>query len=167
MILGHLIKKFYYLYTNLTPMKNFVFMLILLSIFAACANENNNPNSSSKNKKETTAPLNPNGDSELALLMRKMEQHWKDTKKDLEAGKEITDIPDFSNLFTATPTDDQMTMDDLHGFAVSYLQQIKALEDAEDQKAAYNNIINGCITCHDNSCSGPIPRIKKLLIRDL
>ena len=148
-------------------MKNFLFILILLTIFAACANEDTHQSSNVKTD-NATAPLNPNGDSELALLMRKMEKHWKGTKKIIEEGKDIKDLPDFSNIFTATPTDESMTMDDLHGFAENYLQQIKALGNAkgEAQKAAYNNIINGCIMCHENSCSGPIPRIKKLLIKE-
>jgi len=150
-------------------MKNFIFILLSLTFITACANENTDQPSSAITKlNNTVAPLNPNGDSELALLMREMEKHWKGTKKQLEEGQAIKDLPDFSNILSATPTDESMSMDDLHGFATTYLQQIKALDDAEgaEQKVAYNNIINGCIMCHENSCSGPIPRIKKLLISE-
>jgi len=150
-------------------MKNFLFILILVTTIAACANEDTHQQSTSNvQTNNTTAPLNPNGDSELALLMRNMEKHWKETKKIIEEGKDIKELPDFSNIYTATPTDESMSMDDLHGFAENYLQQIKVLGNAKGdaQKAAYNNIINGCIMCHENSCSGPIPRIKKLLIKE-
>ena len=148
-------------------MKNIIFAFLILSIFSACANEPKNP-TSKDNTVTTNLPLNPNGDSELALLMRKMENHWKETKKSLEAGEETIEIPDFSALLTATPTDESMSIDELHGFATSYLNQVKALKNAkgEEQKMAYNNIINGCIMCHENSCSGPIPRIQKLLIKE-
>ncbi len=146
-------------------MKNLFILFSIMLFIAACANENTNQSNQQKN---TVAPLNPNGDSELALLMRKMEKHWKETKKNLEEGKPVEELPDFSNILTATPTDESMAMDELHGFATSYLQSIKALGDAkgEEQKAAYNNVINGCIMCHENSCSGPIPRIKKLQIKE-
>ena len=31
-------------------------------------------------------------------------------------------------------------------------------------KQRYNDAINLCVSCHQTECTGPIPRIKKLLI---
>ncbi len=137
-------------------MKLFALLLPCI-IFFACANE-----------PKKVEPINPNGDSELALLMREMESHWKTAKKALEDGKTVV-APDFSSLLHAEPTDESMKMPSFEGFAQAYLAQIKALNETatKDQRnSAYNNIINACIVCHENSCSGPIPRIQKLLIKN-
>jgi len=151
-------------------MKNILFLFLLATFLTACANKEQPDNTATKETGVTNpiAPLNPNGDSELALLMRKMEKQWQDTKKNLEAGQTIHDVPDFHDLLSATPTDESMTMDGFKGYATSYLNKIKALQNTKgsQQKTAYNNVINGCILCHENSCSGPIPRIKKLLIKE-
>lgn len=148
-------------------MKNFFFLFLLLTLFSACTNDDNNntPSETITKAANPMTQLNPNGDSELALLMRKMEAHWKEIKKDIESGQKIESIPDYSNLLTATPTDESMTADGYEGYVHSYLNQVKALgESSSNPKTAYNNIVNGCVLCHENSCSGPIPRIKKLLI---
>ncbi|HHB78372.1 MAG TPA: hypothetical protein ENK85_03980 [Saprospiraceae bacterium] len=151
-------------------MNKFFFFFLLLSFFWACANETKPTGTLPKESEVTNpiAPLNPNGDSELALLMRKMEAHWKETRKILEDGQSIGETPQFGNMLTATPTDESMKDENFEGFARAYLSQINALGQAnpEAQKQAYNNVVNACIVCHENSCSGPIPRIKKLLISE-
>ncbi len=139
--------------SKMIPMKLFVILFASL-LFFACANE-----------PKKVEPTNPNGDSELALLMRKMENHWKTAKKAVEEGRPV-ETPDFSSILSAKPTDGSMKMPSFDGFAEAYLAQIETLKETDKgtQKKSYNNIINACIVCHENSCSGPIPRIQKLLI---
>ena len=37
--------------------------------------------------------------------------------------------------------------------------------DKENAKEHYNTSIAACITCHEEKCGGPIPRIKTLFIK--
>lgn len=37
--------------------------------------------------------------------------------------------------------------------------------DKKEVKNQFNLMVNSCIACHKNTCTGPIPRIEKLLIR--
>ena len=44
--------------------------------------------------------------------------------------------------------------------------EIKVFETSKDSLVSkHNNAINSCIACHETTCVGPIPRIKKLLIK--
>lgn len=146
-------------------MKKLIFLLLSSLFFAACSES---PKQATKETQEKTItnPINPNGDSELALLMREMEAHWKVTKQHIQEGKDIPALPSFGSLLTATPTDESMKNETFDGFAKAYLTKIQNLgkADAAHKKEAYNEVVNACVYCHDFSCGGPIPRIKKLLL---
>jgi cytochrome c553 len=47
---------------------------------------------------------------------------------------------------------------------------IKAQEliykDPKNAKSHFNNGVDACIQCHQQKCGGPIPRIKKLYIKE-
>ena len=50
---------------------------------------------------------------------------------------------------------------------LAYIDNVRAIYDSTSTiplKNRYNNAINSCISCHTTECTGPIPRIKKLLI---
>ncbi len=112
-------------------------------------------------------PLNPNGDAELALLMRKMASHTESLRTSLHDNSGINIYPaDFENILTATPTDSTLDRPLFTGFAKGYLNNLKTFYDSPDslQVKNYNMMVNGCINCHRNFCSGPLKRIKKMLI---
>ncbi len=113
-----------------------------------------------------SADVNPNGSSELALLMRDMHEAAVQAKADIEKGM-VPDIQlDFSSLTTATPT--KSTMVDFDGFealSASYVTAMRALQQATDSASAavaHTAVVNTCLSCHQISCQGPIPRIRKL-----
>jgi cytochrome c553 len=46
-----------------------------------------------------------------------------------------------------------------------FLDAQKSLHNSDaDKKEAFNGMINKCIACHTQKCTGPIPKIEKLYI---
>ncbi|PHS68409.1 MAG: hypothetical protein COB12_00720 [Flavobacterium sp.] len=106
--------------------------------------------------------------SGMTLLMRSMYDVHEGIKKDIQAGNTPSDFPkEFLKIFTAKLTDDKPYNDTFKAFSKVYIDNERAIFDAESGiplKNRYNNAINTCISCHTTECVGPIPRIEKLLI---
>ena len=112
-----------------------------------------------------TPPLNPNGDSELALLMRAMFDDALLMKQQVEQGEQPRPSLDYQKILTAEATEPEKAASDTYKVhALSYLQTIKALQEADAPQAAslYKNMVNSCMGCHQALCPGPTVRIKKL-----
>lgn len=107
--------------------------------------------------------------SELATLMERMYQYNDSIKKEIEKGNIITQqFPDeFLKIHTAEMTDRFERNDVFETFAKTFVEHQKSVVNAskEEVKRNFNNAINTCVACHQTSCTGPIPRIKKLLIK--
>ena len=138
-------------------MKKIVFVLFIawssIVLFPSCTSSNNN------------TPLNPNGDSELALLMRAMYEDGEALKATLESGKLPKVMKEHMKMLTAEATEpEKAASPEYKAFAQSYLQTLEALEQAapEDRMEIYDNLVNSCMTCHQALCPGPMVRIKKL-----
>ena len=50
------------------------------------------------------------------------------------------------------------------GFITAQQMVVDTLSNIE-LKERYNTAINNCLACHKTECTGPIPKIKKLLIQ--
>jgi hypothetical protein len=99
---------------------------------------------------------NPNGDSELAVLMRQFVDDLRDARTLAEAGQPVKKLyPTHRKMRCAWPTkpDERNTNYDLR--AQSYLAAVRAF-DQKPGKTTYNEIVNGCIHCHSQSCGGPL-----------
>jgi cytochrome c553 len=110
---------------------------------------------------------NPNGSSELSLLMRKMEKQLSDARPAVLNGKYKGTYPkEFDKIYTAKPTDNETKMSSYDVFANVYISAVKSFVSAKpaDQVDSYNNVVNTCLACHSQHCPGPVGRIKKLLI---
>ena len=110
-------------------------------------------------------PVNPNGDSELALLMRQMADHAESEKRSLiNGGTPGEYIHEFEKIATATPTDTKDLSPAYAGYAQLYIEALKAYHSAEKNEVmnAYNNMIQTCINCHRDECPGPKRRIEKM-----
>jgi len=139
-------------------MQRIFFLIFGTLLFFSCENV----------EKEQVQALNPNGDSELALLMRKMETDLQEMKVQLRNGKSLGNIQDYSALLTAQPTQESLKKPNFESFAKSFIGAAKALKAAEkdQQKAAYERLVETCYACHDDGCRGPLPRIEKLYLPD-
>lgn len=106
---------------------------------------------------------NPNGDSELALLMRQFVEDLRDNRTLLEAGQPAKKLyPTHRTMRCAWPTKPDERNPAYDGRAQSYLASVRAF-DHEPGKATYNQIIAGCINCHSQSCGGPLEFIDSMI----
>lgn len=114
----------------------------------------------------TAQDINPNGSSELSLLMRKMEKQLVDARADVIKGTYKGSYPkEFDQLKTAAPTDAGTKTENYDIFADLYLSSVKNFVAAKtNQVQAYDNVVNTCLACHSQHCPGPVGRIKKLKI---
>jgi hypothetical protein len=111
------------------------------------------------------AALNPNGDSELALLMRAMFDDAAQMKAAIERGEQPKPSIDHTKLLTASATEpEKAASPEYHSWAQAYLQMIEALQNGETALAPqlYESMVDNCMGCHTALCPGPKVRIRKL-----
>jgi hypothetical protein len=115
----------------------------------------------------TERPVNPNGDSELALLMREMFDDGMRIKGQVERGERPTGLRGFEAIHTAIPTDSTVRTPVFAAFSEAYLESVRQLE-ADDSTAVFrfNRMVDQCMNCHTEFCPGPRKRIRKLYIGD-
>ncbi|HRW75695.1 MAG: hypothetical protein H6568_04895 [Lewinellaceae bacterium] len=134
---------------------------VLCSLFTSCG------------EKESCAAdsrpkiYNPNGDSELALLMRDMFDEGMRVKEEVATGKRPLPAWDADAIFTAHATQpEKVATPEFKAYAQSFLEAARAMEEAspEDYKSTYQGMVKTCIACHQEVCPGPIVKINKMLL---
>ncbi len=106
--------------------------------------------------------------SEMALLMNEMYAYNESIKQQIIEGNLSNNYPQrFDNIHSAVLTNPSVRDFDFESFSKQYLEAQKQVFESpqEELTVSYNNAINACISCHNVKCVGPIPRIKKLLIK--
>lgn len=102
------------------------------------------------------SPRNPNGDSELAVLMRRFVDDVRNARALVEAGQPVPKMFDAHRRMRCSwltkPEERDARFDTM---AQSYLVAVKAF-DAAPAKDTYNGVVAGCIACHSQSCGGPL-----------
>lgn len=109
--------------------------------------------------------INPNGASELADLMRRMEADLLAARAALETGAPLPALhPTHRRIRCAWPTDLSDRNATFDTMAQLYLRAVKRFDasGAAERREAYDAVVTGCIACHENSCPGPIPAIQRL-----
>ncbi|HEX8515203.1 MAG TPA: hypothetical protein VF868_03315 [Bacteroidia bacterium] len=145
--------------------------MLFFTLFAAHCSDGNHNKDAAKAKTDSTAncakPLNPNGDSELAMLMREMMSSASTLKEMIKQGTLPKEFPEeFLKIHTAQPTDSETKKASFEGFADNYISNLQALYNSpkEDLKRNYNAVVNACASCHSQHCPGPLKAINKLKI---
>ena len=142
-------------------MKKFCF-IIFSCFFVGC-------NLSEKKQKTIiTSEVNFYKQSEMAALMLLMYKKNAENKELIIHGKQPKQFPkEFLKIHTAKLTDSTDRDGDFKTFSDYYLQTLKAVFVTSESslKEKHNNVVNSCIACHEATCIGPIPKIKKLLIK--
>jgi hypothetical protein len=111
--------------------------------------------------------LQPSGASELAVLMRTMQADLAKSAERLRAGSPPPEAlyPTHRRIRCAWPTDPGERTASYDAFAVAYLEQVRALDARPDElRAAHDRIVDGCVACHQTTCTGPLPAIEKLRV---
>ena len=135
-------------------------LFITCLLFASCQIDGKKENAS-----EEPLMYQP---TEMALLMRKMYEVNNVVKKQIINKDSILPFPEeFSNIHTAVLTDPTERNSEFDSLANLYLTYQKDLFNTGSDSTVYyfNKSVNTCITCHETRCVGPLPKIKKLLIR--
>ena len=145
--------------------KSYLLFVLLVAMYANDCYSQQSEMMKSSPAQNSVAPLNPNGDSELALLMRSMYDDGMEMKLALKNGDTPQSHIDIAKLYTSEPTvTGKADTPEYQAFALAYEAAHKGLEEAqEDQKTqAYKTLVNSCIACHKSVCPGPIVRIEKM-----
>ncbi len=107
--------------------------------------------------------------SEMAILMNEMYAQNLKFKEDILNGNVPLEFPlDFLKIHTAELSDFKSRNPTFQSFSKLFIESEKEIFNKESQipiEERYNNTINLCISCHQTECTGPIPRIQKLLIK--
>ncbi len=142
----------------------------LLSLFFSCNS------SEEKTKKETEVTIVDGAErydvyrgSEMANLMRGMHAFNVQLKQEIIDGKVTSEFPEeFLKIHSAEFSESKSrnkTFDHYSGQFIEAQKLVFTNDSNESLAQRYNNAINLCITCHQTECTGPIPKIKKLLIK--
>ena len=146
-------------------MKKLLVSSLILCIFTILSCINNTEECSTP----VVEPINPNGDSELALLMREMFDDGMRMKAQIENGKKPEVLKKFEAIHTAEATEPEKAASDQYKvFADSYLAMMEALQNSSEEEATmlYKGMVETCMNCHRSMCPGPIVRIKKMYLSE-
>jgi|GEM_PF-1592244 len=115
--------------------------------------------------------INPNGHSELAWLMRKMQTELKTTREAVIAGKPVQLDFEQHRIRCAWPSSMNDHNAAFDAMAVSYLRAVDDFNapDASSPASAkdrFNTVVERCLNCHANTCEGPMVAIRPLKISD-
>ena len=150
--------------------KVFIFSAIGMLVLFMEQCSNSGEQQSSEIKKDSSScvkPLNPNGDSELAVLMRDMMSSAKSLKEMVKQGELPKTFPEaFLKIHTAKPTDSETKKASFDGFADNYINNLQELYKSPKGELTqnYNAVVNACVACHSEHCPGPLKAINKLKI---
>tara|TARA_R110002049_G_scaffold192891_1_gene361786 strand:+ start:434 stop:865 length:432 start_codon:yes stop_codon:yes gene_type:complete len=106
--------------------------------------------------------------SEMSVLMKELYAFNLELKKQVVKEEDLTPFPEqFLNIHTAQLSDFKARTERFKSFSNIFLTAQKEIYNTNSDlslKDRFNNTINTCISCHSLECTGPIPKIKKLLI---
>lgn len=141
--------------------KKSIFFLLISLFLLSCNSEKK------EEKKELVFDMYE--PSEMSLLMNQMYEINERIKKDIQDGKTPEDFPlEFLKIHTAELSDFKQRNETFESFSKLFVEKQKDIFETasnEDAKKRFNQAINLCISCHKTECTGPIPRIQKLLIK--
>jgi hypothetical protein len=113
--------------------------------------------------------INPNGDSELAVLMRDMYDDGMETKRQILTG-EVPEISvDYHHIRHAEATEPEKAgSNDYKLYAHAYEALTDSLLAAApaERGSAYQLMVGACMNCHQAMCPGPMVKIKKMYLSD-
>lgn len=135
--------------------------LFIFHVLCSCNNEKACKPAETTGKKI----INPNGDSELALLMREMYDEAFALKQKIDEGKIEAGFLDHEKILTAHATEpEKAASSEYKAFAQAYLHQVKQLNSSSPnvKKEQYSYLISQCKNCHKALCPGPLVKIHKL-----
>lgn len=104
--------------------------------------------------------------SEMSMLMEQMYVDNQRLKERIRKGDTIGKFPThFMKIHKAVMTDPAENDAFFKEQAAKFIKAQQLIyEDPKNAKKHFNDGVNACLSCHEQKCGGPIPRIKKLYI---
>ena len=107
--------------------------------------------------------------SEMSILMNEMYTYNLKLKQEIVEGKTPTEFPSiFLNIHTDELSEFKSRNENFQAYSTLFVEHQKEIFNTDTQvdiRERYNSTINLCVSCHLTECTGPIPKIKKLLIK--
>ena len=106
--------------------------------------------------------------SEMATLMEQMYAYNSQLKQCIVKGDTLGKFQDFFvKINSATMTDDSDNDIFFKTNAKLFIEKQKLIyNDPKNATNHFNEVVDICLKCHEQKCGGPIPRIKKLYIKE-
>ncbi len=146
--------------------RKYLFIVILSFLFNFGCGDKKEPTQKSKGKKPELIMHKP---SEMAMFMNALYAFNLQTRNQIIVGETPTQIPlDLLKLHSAEMTKGKERTKIWNSFVNVFIESQQAVADtlsSASLKSRYNTAINNCLACHKTECVGPIPKIKKLLIK--
>ena len=109
--------------------------------------------------------INPNGSSELAVLMNELFMEAETAKQKIALGEKPNWKVDAKKILSAVATEpEKVASPEYKAFAASYIESVKMLKKCSPAEAPerFKMMATACMNCHNALCPGPRKRIKKL-----
>ncbi|MBF8151485.1 hypothetical protein ITJ86_16400 [Winogradskyella sp. F6397] len=149
-------------------LKNKHFTLLFL-LFLWVYNCKNDEKLAEEQPVEKTVEYEMYKPSEMSIFMNAMYAYNLSLKAQIVAGETPTSMPlDLLKLHSAEMTDGKGRTENWQSFVNVFIASQEAVADTlsnTELKVRYNNAIANCLNCHKTECTGPIPKIRKLLIQ--
>ncbi|MDY0780308.1 hypothetical protein [Tenacibaculum sp. IB213877] len=142
--------------------------IIFLLTFLLVSCQNKKPAKEIKVVNEVPASFDMYKTSEMAELMRTMLAKNKVLKEQIVNGEDIGHFNEaYLKIHTAKLTDSSDLDETYPAFANHFIKAQKEIFAASEKERAekFNDVVDACIACHKDRCTGPIPRIEKLRIQ--
>lgn len=143
-------------------MKKIVVLITFSFLIIAC-----NTSEKEKVKSDKSEQLVMYKPSEMASLMEEMYVLNEKLKEKIIKNEDLGEfVEKFSNIHSAVLTDPNDRNSSFNAFSKVFIQNQKAIFSPAitNVKERFNTMVNSCVACHKTTCTGPIPKIKKLLI---
>ena len=142
-------------------MKLFLLVLLSFTILVSCKKESTSSEKNTEDKKFDMYEM-----SEMAALMEQMYVDNQRLKERITKGDTIGKFPNhFMKIHNAVMTDESENDVFFKQQAAKFIKAQELIyQDPKNAKEHFNTGVDACIQCHQQKCSGPIPRIKKLYI---
>lgn len=142
-------------------MKLFLLVLLSFTLLVSCKKESTSSEKNTEDKKFDMYEM-----SEMAALMEQMYVDNQRLKERITKGDTIGKFPNhFMKIHNAVMTDESENDVFFKQQAAKFIKAQELIyQDPKNAKEHFNTGVDACIQCHQQKCSGPIPRIKKLYI---
>lgn len=140
--------------------------LFLAFVVWACDSTVNEKNGKAPNDPSTGKPGIEDA-KPMAKVMRAMYVQAAAIHDSIKAGKAVnaTNFP-VIRFHDQEPTDSTVLTPEFQKKADTYYTAMQELQvqGPDGRKAAFNHLLETCISCHQENCPGPISKIKRLIL---